>query len=986
MTKFTSLLLGVAAIGLMASPALAEDRIFSPMGGWEVHSVPGQAGSCTIANRYENGLMINLFGRQSQLHEITFSKEKASYTPGQNYLVSLLIAPSYNQQLSGTAISETEIALDVSGSPELAQALQRGQVAYVTLDNVRQGISLSGISDGMRRLKLCRDAAPVRSAKKVYDFDSFEDESVDTAAESTEETAVAAINPFPLQAPAPAAVTASEPASVNEAPAAPEPEVVAESAPLESAPVPVVETREAMAPVSMKDMVVPAPAAVAAPAPVFEPAAEPDAAPAPAESTVHAASRGAFEEAVAAAAVRESVKEAVREAVRDAVKEAVQEAAIASAPPVVAAPAPVALAAVPGAAPTPASVVPFTETAAPEPAPTPVDVASTVVETPVAEAVAAPVDLTQRSARAEAIDILAPPVAAPTEESFSDSPEAATLDVPAVAALDVKAESEAEANDIPPMFGEADAASDSLDGTPADAKRKSGVTVETQVTEAGNANAVVDLVSQENPQAVIEPIKSVTRVHTPKVMLQPEEEEIIEVPVTTEGVLAAGGYEDQFTPEALSEPEEAPATTLAEMVPPVVESAPVVAPVEPSSVEMDKADAQPQEAAPAPAALRPEERSVLLADRYLASVMGDSGRDTASVQEEKIVADVPATTPDAAPEISADSLTPPASVAAENSSSAQPSPETEKRLERILAADMERAEKENNLAKPPVFEPPALDAGLRQNDVVDGVAFTQASAPEEVVEESVDVVDTGVDETLDATEAMAGKIAAGKVLSSEEGVTRLARKNDHEEEVLWNENAVPSTASEPYKPLLAQSAAQANSEPVIIPKIPGTDLPSRIDLMNQDGAAEGEQTLHEVRHVSNAELEQEMKGVDVVDTQTEMAAVTPSYNEAPQIVAEPVSETQAPMAVKWVASAGSNLREIIAGWSLNEGVELIWDSGEQYSVLSPFAMNDSYEKAVAHLLNQYTGAQNGLSSRPVGQLYVDPDTGAKVLIIQSDRL
>jgi hypothetical protein len=47
-------------------------------------------------------------------------------------------------------------------------------------------------------------------------------------------------------------------------------------------------------------------------------------------------------------------------------------------------------------------------------------------------------------------------------------------------------------------------------------------------------------------------------------------------------------------------------------------------------------------------------------------------------------------------------------------------------------------------------------------------------------------------------------------------------------------------------------------------------------------------------------------------------------------------------------------------------------------------MNTSFEKVVAHVLNQYLMTP-GLSHRPVGQLYIDPDNGSKVLIIQTDQ-
>lgn len=101
----------------------------------------------------------------------------------------------------------------------------------------------------------------------------------------------------------------------------------------------------------------------------------------------------------------------------------------------------------------------------------------------------------------------------------------------------------------------------------------------------------------------------------------------------------------------------------------------------------------------------------------------------------------------------------------------------------------------------------------------------------------------------------------------------------------------------------------------------------------------------------------------------------------PEILQTQVSSSKAPV---WRALKGSSLREVLALWSLDNGVELIWNAEEQYRVRETFSMNSSYENAVETLLKQY---ELGLLSpdvrRPVGQLYVDPQQKKKVLVIRS---
>ena len=85
---------------------------------------------------------------------------------------------------------------------------------------------------------------------------------------------------------------------------------------------------------------------------------------------------------------------------------------------------------------------------------------------------------------------------------------------------------------------------------------------------------------------------------------------------------------------------------------------------------------------------------------------------------------------------------------------------------------------------------------------------------------------------------------------------------------------------------------------------------------------------------------------------------------------------------RWNAPAGSSLQQVLAIWSRQAGVELIWESNEGFAVKAPVSMNGSYEDALQKLLNQYVSD----SVRPAAQLNNDPISGRRVLLVQSTRI
>ena len=265
--------------------------------------------------------------------------------------------------------------------------------------------------------------------------------------------------------------------------------------------------------------------------------------------------------------------------------------------------------------------------------------------------------------------------------------------------------------------------------------------------------------------------------------------------------------------------------------------------------------------------------------------------------------------------------------------------------------------------------------------------------------------------------------------SSDEGTAvPLARKNDFQQDIYWEDGE--SVRSQ--KRLLSQSEEEAIKNPVVIPVM--DESPQRIDLMRKD---------KERTYISNEELERQVKLSQSIQTpasESEIALAQESFQggvqpeeiarreviqEVPSspalpsnmaIAASPVSpvvskrisvdeepaldrtpyimsseaaqdnviQSPTPADLRWMANPGDNLRQTLAEWSLSENVEMIWDSNQEFEVKSLIASNDTYEKVIAALLRQYIG-QN-ISARPVGQLFIDPDNGKKVLIVQTAQM
>lgn len=82
----------------------------------------------------------------------------------------------------------------------------------------------------------------------------------------------------------------------------------------------------------------------------------------------------------------------------------------------------------------------------------------------------------------------------------------------------------------------------------------------------------------------------------------------------------------------------------------------------------------------------------------------------------------------------------------------------------------------------------------------------------------------------------------------------------------------------------------------------------------------------------------------------------------------------------WFASSGATLQGVLHAWTENEGAKLVWQADQAFAVTDSINEKGSFEAAVETLLSKYETK----AVRPVGQLYRNPVSGEKVLVIKTD--
>ena len=93
------------------------------------------------------------------------------------------------------------------------------------------------------------------------------------------------------------------------------------------------------------------------------------------------------------------------------------------------------------------------------------------------------------------------------------------------------------------------------------------------------------------------------------------------------------------------------------------------------------------------------------------------------------------------------------------------------------------------------------------------------------------------------------------------------------------------------------------------------------------------------------------------------------------------SKPVAGSAAAWNAKPGASLQSVLDQWGSKAGVAVVWQTSINAPVKTAINDNGNFEEAVGSLLDQYSGD----STRPVGRLNVDPQTGQKTLYMEMDR-
>ena len=119
-----------------------------------------------------------------------------------------------------------------------------------------------------------------------------------------------------------------------------------------------------------------------------------------------------------------------------------------------------------------------------------------------------------------------------------------------------------------------------------------------------------------------------------------------------------------------------------------------------------------------------------------------------------------------------------------------------------------------------------------------------------------------------------------------------------------------------------------------------------------------------------------VKEIDVVNVEP-VQAVSPQAESGS--LAETVNWIDPPPVKRWRALRGTALHDLLAMWSREGGMSFIWDSKRSFIVKETFSLQSSYEQALTAVLSQYQGD----SFRPYGKVYLDADSGQRVVVIRS---
>jgi hypothetical protein len=108
---------------------------------------------------------------------------------------------------------------------------------------------------------------------------------------------------------------------------------------------------------------------------------------------------------------------------------------------------------------------------------------------------------------------------------------------------------------------------------------------------------------------------------------------------------------------------------------------------------------------------------------------------------------------------------------------------------------------------------------------------------------------------------------------------------------------------------------------------------------------------------------------------------TSTVGGVPLNIFQPKPDLKGPE-TRWFALSGASLAEVLQVWAEDANAQLIWQASSNYALKDSVSQVGHFEDAVFKALSQYDGDV----LRPVGQLYADPATGQKVLLIRNDTV
>lgn len=134
-----------------------------------------------------------------------------------------------------------------------------------------------------------------------------------------------------------------------------------------------------------------------------------------------------------------------------------------------------------------------------------------------------------------------------------------------------------------------------------------------------------------------------------------------------------------------------------------------------------------------------------------------------------------------------------------------------------------------------------------------------------------------------------------------------------------------------------------------------------------------------VEKVEKVEKEEPAAGLETLlplPLEREMQVDQASHTKALSHIPTPRGEPE----TRWFGISGSPLSEVLGVWAEDADVQLIWQCERSFALQETVSQVGLFEDAVFRALSQYDGD----AVRPVGEMYKNPQTGQKVLVVRTD--